>query len=176
MKYCDDSIKVDRTDKQMYGAQSSKITAYTLTRHLSQPTQSLRFMTYLSQPIDKCTFRGTFASIQTKSSFHETFVSTLRKSSFYGTLVSAIGKVLRFNPHSSQPRQSVPFAVHWSHVLPLCVTSPLAPFISLTSIILVDLMGLPLLAPSFGLVCIFRGVAGVLSSPLAGRLGYLMVT
>lgn len=43
-----------------------------------------------------------------------------------------------------------------------------APFIALTSIILVDLLGLPLLSSAFGLLCIFRGFAGIVSSPLAG--------
>ncbi len=41
-------------------------------------------------------------------------------------------------------------------------------FISLTSIVLVDLLGLDALTSSFGLLVSFRGVSAVLGPPLAG--------
>ncbi len=44
----------------------------------------------------------------------------------------------------------------------------MAAFISLTSIVLVELMGLDALTSSFGLVSCFRGVSAVLGPPLAG--------
>ena len=53
---------------------------------------------------------------------------------------------------------------------------------SLTSSILVDLLGLPLLVPSFGAVMFVRGAASLLGAPFAGWvvdvtgtvLGYLI--
>lgn len=48
-----------------------------------------------------------------------------------------------------------------------CVISP-APFIALTSIIIVDLLSLRQLTNAFGLLCIFRGVAGILGPPVSG--------
>lgn len=41
-------------------------------------------------------------------------------------------------------------------------------FISLTSIVLVDLLGLDSLTSSFGMLVLFRGVASILGPPLAG--------
>lgn len=43
-----------------------------------------------------------------------------------------------------------------------------AAFIALTSIIIVDLIGLRCLTSAFGLICIFRGVSGILGPPVAG--------
>ncbi len=43
-------------------------------------------------------------------------------------------------------------------------------FISLTSIVLVDLMGLDSLTSAFGLLVSFRGVSAVLGPPLAGAV------
>lgn len=46
----------------------------------------------------------------------------------------------------------------------------LAGYISLTSIILVDLLGLDKLTNAFGLLILFRGAAAVVGTPLAGAL------
>lgn len=45
-----------------------------------------------------------------------------------------------------------------------------AAYISLTSIILVDLLGLDKLTNAFGLLILFRGAAAVVGSPLAGMV------
>ncbi|MPC85106.1 hypothetical protein E2C01_079865 [Portunus trituberculatus] len=45
---------------------------------------------------------------------------------------------------------------------------PAAPFIALTSIIIVDLLSLRQLTNAFGLLCIFRGIAGILGPPVSG--------
>jgi hypothetical protein len=45
----------------------------------------------------------------------------------------------------------------------------LAAYISLTSIIICDLLGLRKLTNAFGLVTLARGVAGVLGPPAAGK-------
>lgn len=45
-----------------------------------------------------------------------------------------------------------------------------AGYISLTSIILVDLLGLDKLTNAFGLLILFRGAAAIIGSPLAGAL------
>lgn len=46
----------------------------------------------------------------------------------------------------------------------------LAGYISLTSIILVDLLGLDKLTNAFGLLILFRGAAATVGSPLAGAV------
>lgn len=46
----------------------------------------------------------------------------------------------------------------------------LAGYISLTSIILVDLLGLDKLTNAFGLLILFRGAAAIVGSPLAGMV------
>lgn len=46
----------------------------------------------------------------------------------------------------------------------------LAGYISLTSIILVDLLGLDKLTNAFGLLILFRGAAAILGPPLAGMI------
>lgn len=46
----------------------------------------------------------------------------------------------------------------------------LAGYISLTSIILVDLLGLDKLTNAFGLLILFRGAAAIVGSPLAGAV------
>lgn len=45
-----------------------------------------------------------------------------------------------------------------------------AGYISLTSIILVDLLGLDRLTNAFGLLILFRGAAAIIGSPLAGAV------
>lgn len=45
-----------------------------------------------------------------------------------------------------------------------------AGYISLTSIILVDLLGLDKLTNAFGLLILFRGAAAMIGSPLAGAV------
>lgn len=46
----------------------------------------------------------------------------------------------------------------------------IAGYISLTSIILVDLLGLDKLTNAFGLLILFRGAAAIVGSPLAGAV------
>lgn len=50
----------------------------------------------------------------------------------------------------------------------MCIV--LAGYISLTSIILVDLLGLDKLTNAFGLLILFRGAATIIGSPLAGAV------
>jgi MCP family monocarboxylic acid transporter-like MFS transporter 14 len=45
-----------------------------------------------------------------------------------------------------------------------------AAFIALTSIVLVDLLGIAQLTNAFGLLCLLRGVAAIVGPPLAGKL------
>ena len=49
-------------------------------------------------------------------------------------------------------------------------------YVSLTSIILVDLLGLDCLTNAFGLLILFRGAASIVGAPLAGKflLDYLL--
>lgn len=51
-----------------------------------------------------------------------------------------------------------------------CFISFSAGYISLTSIILVDLLGLDKLTNAFGLLILFRGAAAIVGSPLAGAV------
>lgn len=44
-----------------------------------------------------------------------------------------------------------------------------AAFIALTSIVLVDLLGIAQLTNAFGLLCLLRGVAAIIGPPLAGK-------
>jgi len=70
----------------------------------------------------------------------------------------------------------VTFAVPFTHSYELAVAYAaiagffIAPFISLTSIILVELLGLEKLTNSFGLLLLFRGLASVVGPPFAGWL------
>jgi len=67
---------------------------------------------------------------------------------------------------------AVPFT--YSHNLAVAYAAVagffIAPFISLTSIILVELLGLEKLTNSFGLLLLFRGMASVVGPPFAGWL------
>lgn len=45
-----------------------------------------------------------------------------------------------------------------------------AAFIALTSIVLVDLLGIAQLTNAFGLLCLLRGVAAIIGPPLAGSM------
>lgn len=45
-------------------------------------------------------------------------------------------------------------------------------YVGLTSVVLVDLMGLDRLTNAFGLLLFFQGVASFLGLPLAGKLNY----
>jgi len=47
--------------------------------------------------------------------------------------------------------------------------SETAAFIALTSIVLVDLLGIQQLTNAFGLLCLLRGVAAIVGPPLAGK-------
>ena len=51
-----------------------------------------------------------------------------------------------------------------------CLSLRTAGYISLTSIILVDLLGLDKLTNAFGLLILFRGVAAIGGPPIAGAL------
>ena len=42
-------------------------------------------------------------------------------------------------------------------------------YVSLTSVVLVDLLGLECLTNSFGITLLFQGVAGVIGTPIAGE-------
>lgn len=48
--------------------------------------------------------------------------------------------------------------------------SHLAAYISLTSIIIVELVGLDKLTNAFGSICMFRGAAAMMGPPLAGKV------
>lgn len=61
-----------------------------------------------------------------------------------------------------------PLSLSSEHVL--TVFHPLAGYISLTSIILVDLLGLEKLTNAFGLLILFRGAAAIVGTPLAGAI------
>uniref|UniRef100_A0A0N7ZCA7 Major facilitator superfamily (MFS) profile domain-containing protein n=1 Tax=Scylla olivacea TaxID=85551 RepID=A0A0N7ZCA7_SCYOL len=62
-----------------------------------------------------------------------------------------------------------PFASSYSSfvVLSLFFGFFVSPFIALTSIIIVDLLSLRQLTNAFGLLCIFRGIAGILGPPVS---------
>lgn len=55
-------------------------------------------------------------------------------------------------------------------MLQICFCNISAGYISLTSIILVDLLGLDKLTNAFGLLILFRGAAAIIGSPLAGAV------
>ena len=42
-------------------------------------------------------------------------------------------------------------------------------YVSLTSVVLVDLLGLECLTSSFGLTLLFQGIAGIIGPPIAGE-------
>ncbi|XP_063858697.1 uncharacterized protein LOC135099926 isoform X3 [Scylla paramamosain] len=65
-----------------------------------------------------------------------------------------------------------PFASSYSSfvVLSLFFGFFVSPFIALTSIIIVDLLSLRQLTNAFGLLCIFRGIAGILGPPVSGSI------
>ncbi|XP_044006609.1 monocarboxylate transporter 3 isoform X2 [Aphidius gifuensis] len=67
---------------------------------------------------------------------------------------------------------SVPFCTTYESFVIMSISFGLAisGYISLTSIILVDLLGLDKLTNAFGLLILFRGVAAIIGSPLAGML------
>ncbi len=51
----------------------------------------------------------------------------------------------------------------------------LATWISLTSIVLCDLLGLEKLTNAFGLLCMARGIAAMIGSPVAGSTFNLII-
>ncbi|XP_018905157.2 uncharacterized protein [Bemisia tabaci] len=67
---------------------------------------------------------------------------------------------------------AVPICSTYVHYIIMCVFFGLAVsgYISLTSIILVDLLGLDRLTNAFGLLILFRGAAAIVGSPLAGAV------
>lgn len=67
---------------------------------------------------------------------------------------------------------SVPFCSTYESFVIMSISFGLAisGYISLTSIILVDLLGLDKLTNAFGLLILFRGAAAIIGSPLAGML------
>ncbi|KAG1682681.1 Monocarboxylate transporter 12 [Nymphon striatum] len=52
----------------------------------------------------------------------------------------------------------------------VCYGTFMAPYIALTSIVVVDLLGLDQLTNAFGLLTLFRGVAVIVGTPIAGAL------
>jgi hypothetical protein len=66
---------------------------------------------------------------------------------------------------------SVPFCENFVSLVVVYVLFGLflSGFISLTSITLVDLLGLENLTNSFGLLIFFRGIASIIGSPFAGN-------
>ncbi|XP_026274709.1 uncharacterized protein LOC113203957 isoform X3 [Frankliniella occidentalis] len=67
---------------------------------------------------------------------------------------------------------AVPFAhdIYSFMVIAVVFAVAISGYISLTSIILVDLLGLDKLTNAFGLLILFRGVAATLGTPMAGTL------
>ncbi|XP_050428062.1 monocarboxylate transporter 1 isoform X3 [Adelges cooleyi] len=67
---------------------------------------------------------------------------------------------------------ATPFCVTYTHYVIMSVFFGIAVsgYISLTSIILVDLLGLDKLTNAFGLLILFRGAAAIVGSPLAGAI------
>jgi MFS family permease len=67
---------------------------------------------------------------------------------------------------------ATPFCVTYTHYVIMAVFFGIAVsgYISLTSIILVDLLGLDKLTNAFGLLILFRGAATIIGSPLAGAV------
>ncbi|GAB6029793.1 hypothetical protein CHUAL_005507 [Chamberlinius hualienensis] len=66
----------------------------------------------------------------------------------------------------------VPFGNSYALLVTICVFFGLfiSAYVSLTSIILVDLLGLEKLTNAFGLLILFRGAASIVGPPLAGAL------
>lgn len=56
-----------------------------------------------------------------------------------------------------------------SEICPTFVFLFVAGFLSLRSIVLVDLIGLDRLTSSFGLLLLFQGIASIAGSPIAGK-------
>ncbi|XP_054717390.1 monocarboxylate transporter 12-B-like [Uloborus diversus] len=67
---------------------------------------------------------------------------------------------------------SVPFCNSYATIVTACVFFSVfvSAYISLTSIILVEMVGLDRLTNSFGLLCLFRGFASIIGPPLAGSV------
>uniref|UniRef100_A0A1B6DMD7 Major facilitator superfamily (MFS) profile domain-containing protein n=1 Tax=Clastoptera arizonana TaxID=38151 RepID=A0A1B6DMD7_9HEMI len=67
---------------------------------------------------------------------------------------------------------SIPFCHSYTSylIMAVCFGIAISIFISLTSIILVDLLGLSKLTNAFGLLMLFRGVASLVGSPIAGMV------
>lgn len=55
------------------------------------------------------------------------------------------------------------------HVVSINIVDFSAPFISLTSIILCELLGIGKLTNAFGLLSMGRGIAGIIGPPMAGN-------
>ena len=55
------------------------------------------------------------------------------------------------------------------NVVVLCLPFPSGVYVSLTSVVLVDLLGLEMLTNSFGLVLMFQGIATLIGPPIAGK-------
>ncbi|VVC31577.1 Hypothetical protein CINCED_3A004850 [Cinara cedri] len=67
---------------------------------------------------------------------------------------------------------ATPFCMTYAHFVIMAIFFGIAVsgYISLTSIILVDLLGLDKLTNAFGLLILFRGAAAIIGSPLAGAV------
>jgi MCP family monocarboxylic acid transporter-like MFS transporter 14 len=66
----------------------------------------------------------------------------------------------------------VPFCEHYYEFVLVAVFFGLfiSAFVSLTSVILVELLGLDNLTNAFGLVILFQGSATIIGAPLAGKI------
>ncbi|XP_076335264.1 uncharacterized protein LOC143238692 isoform X2 [Tachypleus tridentatus] len=66
----------------------------------------------------------------------------------------------------------MPFCVSYITIVASCICFGLfiSAYISLTSIIIVDILGLDLLSNAFGLLCLFRGLSTILGPPLVGSM------
>jgi len=54
-----------------------------------------------------------------------------------------------------------------------CSLTILAAYIALTSIVLVDLLGIAQLTNAFGLLCFLRGIAAIAGPPIAGNINHI---
>lgn len=63
----------------------------------------------------------------------------------------------------------------WSLVVYACVWGfTIGAYVGLTSVILVDLLGLEMLTNAFGVLLLFQGIASLLGPPIAGKTKYFL--
>ncbi|GIX68545.1 monocarboxylate transporter 12 [Caerostris extrusa] len=73
---------------------------------------------------------------------------------------------------------ATPFCYSYASIVAVCsvFSTFVSAYISLTSIILVEMVGLDRLTNSFGLLSLFRGASSILGPPLAGEAKHIYVT